>query len=61
MSRDVSRPINNKIPSTFSQSIRRDIDGAKSVASGLDPDEVVEFLRVIEECEGQLFLSGIGE
>lgn len=48
------------IPSIFIDSINRDIEGVKVMPENLDYNGVREFLDTIEQCEGQLLLSGIG-
>lgn len=51
----------NSLPSAFMDSITRDMDGVRNIPRGLDSPTVREFLDVIEQCEGQILLSGIGE
>ena len=46
--------------SVFSESISRDLEGIQGVQAGLDWTGVREFMDMVEQCEGQIFLSGIG-
>ena len=48
------------LPKEFSESVCRDIKGVSNILEGLDSQEVRQFLDIIEQCEGHLFLSGIG-
>ena len=48
------------LPREFSDSVCRDIKGMSNILEGLDSQGVREFLDLIEQCEGHLFLSGIG-
>ena len=44
----------------FSASINRDLEGLQGLGEGLDWTTVRKFLDTIEQCEGQVILSGIG-
>ena len=50
-----------EVYANFHDSIRKDYEGIKYVAEGLDSNEVNRFLDLIDECEGHLVLSGIGK
>jgi len=45
----------------FFQSISNDIMAINSLVQELDRDRVCEFVDFIENCEGQILLSGIGK
>ena len=49
------------LPVEFGASISKDIDGVRSIEAGLDHVAVREFLNVLEQCEGQILMSGIGK
>lgn len=39
----------------------KDIEGLQALPGGLDSQGVKRFLDLLEECQGQLLLSGIGK
>ena len=45
----------------FHQSVRNDIMAAKGVTDNLNPNKLREFVKAIDECQGQILISGIGE
>ena len=46
---------------SFAESINKDLAAISSLMEGLDPLEVKEFVDVVEKCEGQVVLSGMGK
>ena len=54
-------PQSSRLPTELINSISKDIDGVRDISAGLDHAAVGEFLTVLEQCEGQILLSGIGE
>ena len=48
-------------PTNFFQSISKDIMAINSLVHGLDGDGVSDFIDFIENCKGQILLSGIGK
>lgn len=50
------------LPNFFTESIRKDVEGIASLLKdGPDPLNVKEFLEVLDKCEGQVLVSGIGK
>ena len=49
------------LPAEFGSSISKDVDSVRGIEAGLDHDAVREFLNVLEQCEGQILMSGIGK
>ena len=45
----------------FSQSIVKDLTAISSLVQGLDPSSVSDFLDYIDDCKGQILLSGVGK
>ena len=45
----------------FHQSVRNDIMAAKGVTDNLNPNKLREFVKALDECQGQILISGIGE
>ena len=51
----------SQLPDAFADSISNDLAGVEAIARGLDPKAVGQFLDVVEQCQGQVLMSGIGE
>lgn len=49
------------LPNSFMESVKRDIKAVEDVEKELDPAELNHFIDLLEECGGQLILSGVGK
>jgi hypothetical protein len=49
------------LPGEFSASISRDAEGVQAIGRGLESLEVQQFMDILEQCQGQVFMSGIGK
>lgn len=48
------------LPSNFSESINRDAEGVQGMVAG-GIEGVKQFVDILEQCRGQILLSGIGK
>ena len=48
------------IPSGFNSSLRNDLQAAANIEDRIDQTSLATFMNIIEECEGQLLISGMG-
>ena len=44
----------------FHQSVRNDIMAARGVTDNLNSAQLREYVKVLDECQGQILISGIG-
>ena len=49
------------LSSEFSASVSQDAESIQAVVGGMERQEVQQFMDILCQCRGEIFLSGIGE